>query len=440
MYRKKVNKMTKLRILQLSDIHNVVCPRAMDDFKTMRSGLLKDIKNYCECYDCHFDAVLICGDIAFSGKNDEYEKSKIFIGEICKNVGCKQCQVFVVPGNHDKLRKEGKPSLRKILNWGFTHLDNREDMFRVLMKEEPDMLCNLYLPFKHYLDFCKSFDNIEPIMQKCINDSGDEFFHIDYDADEMFWKSDLAQDFHGYQVNLVGLNSALSCDENDWSPDWKPEGHKMYLSVFAHNNLDLPNNKSINILMMHHPMSFIVKGAELQNKFDELFAIQFYGHVHVADSSQAKTGGAVRVFSGAMQPPVGANEEEKKKYIPIYNIVELDMSDGDEKQLRVNLIVNKWNINNFVRDEEHCKEYFVDLPKEENRWKHENKTPVLPDGISIREIRCLYSDHMNHKKIINMMYDNLYDSSQNDYCNDRKFIAKVYADNKWVELWHLLNS
>lgn len=47
---------------------------------------------------------------------------------------------------------------------------------------------------------------------------------------------------------------------------------------------------------------------------------------------------------------------------------------------------------------------------------------------------------MNHKKIINMMYDNLYDSSQNDYCNDRKFIAKVYADNKWVELWHLLNS
>ena len=317
MYRKKVNKMTKLRILQLSDIHNVVCPRAMDDFKTMRSGLLKDIKNYCECYDCHFDAVLICGDIAFSGKNDEYEKSKIFIGEICKNVGCKLCQVFVVPGNHDKLRKEGKPSLRKILNWGLTHLDNREDMFKVLMEEEPDMLCNLYFPFRHYLDFCKSFDNIEPIMQKCINDSDDESFHIDYDADEMFWKSELAQDFHGYQVNLVGLNSALSCDENDWSPDWKPEGHKMYLSVFAHNNLDLPNNKSINILMMHHPMSFIVKGAELQNKFDELFAIQFYGHVHVADSSQAKTGGAVRVFSGAMQPPVGANEKEKKKYIPI---------------------------------------------------------------------------------------------------------------------------
>lgn len=440
MYRKKVKKMTKIRILQLSDIHNVACPRAMDDFKTMRNGLLKDIKDYCKCYSCRFDAVLICGDIAFSGKNEEYEKSKTFIDEICKNVGCKPCQVFVVPGNHDKLRKAGKPSLRKILNWGLTHLDDREDMFKVLIEEEPDMLCNLYVPFKNYLDFCKSFDNIEPIMQKCIDDTRDESFCIDYDEDKMFWESDLARNFHGYQINLVGFNSALSCDENDWTPDWKPDGHKMYLSVFAHNNLDLSNNKSINILMMHHPMSFIVKGAELQNKFDELFAIQFYGHVHVADSSQAKTGGAVRVFSGAMQPPVGANEEEKKKYIPIYNIVELDMSDGDEKQLRVNLIVNKWNINNFVRDEEHCKEYLVDLPKEENRWEHENKTPVLPDGVSIREIRCLYNDNMNHKKIIIKMYDGLYDSSKNDYYNDRKFLAKVDADNRWGELWHLLNS
>lgn len=60
--------MTKLRILQLSDIHNVACPRAMDDFKTMRRELLKDIKDYCEHYVCKFDAVLICGDIAFSGK------------------------------------------------------------------------------------------------------------------------------------------------------------------------------------------------------------------------------------------------------------------------------------------------------------------------------------------------------------------------------------
>ena len=47
---------------------------------------------------------------------------------------------------------------------------------------------------------------------------------------------------------------------------------------------------------------------------------------------------------------------------------------------------------------------------------------------------------MNHKKIIIKMYDGLYDSSQNDYFNNRKFLAKVDADNRWVELWRLLNS
>ena len=141
-----------------------------------------------------------------------------------------------------------------------------------------------------------------------------------------------------------------------------------------------------------------------------------------------------------MQPPVGANEEEKKKYIPIYNIVELDVSDRNAKQLKVNLIVNKWNGYKFGQDIEHSQKYSIDLPKEENRWEHENKVPILPEGVTVREIRCLYNDYMNHKKIIIKMYDGLYDSSQNDYCNDRKFLAKVDADNRWVELWHLLNS
>ena len=38
------------------------------------------------------------------------------------------------------------------------------------------------------------------------------------------------------------------------------------------------------------------------------------------------------------------------------------------------------------------------------------------------------------------MYEGLYNSSKNDYYNDRKFLAKVDADNRWGELWHLLNS
>ena len=432
--------MSKLRILQLSDIHNVSCPKAMDRFKDMRQELLKDIKDYCTYNHSSFDAILLCGDIAFCGIKEEYDKSKVFIEEVCKSVGCKLSQVYVVPGNHDKFRKEGKPTLRRLLNWGMTHLDKDENMFHALMKEEPALFRNLYLPFKYYVEFCKIFDNVEPIMQKCIECDERQPFQIDSDVDEMFWKSELKDDFYGYHVNLVGLNSALTCDENDWTPDWTPDGHKMYLSVFAHNNLDINRAKTINIVMMHHPMDFIINGNNLQAKFDDMFALQFYGHVHIANSSQPKKDGAVRVFSGAMQPPSGATDEEKKLYIPIYNIVELDVTDVHKKQLEVKLIVNKWNDKEFDSDGTQSKTYYINLPEEINRWEKKEKiyTPVLPEGISKREIRCLYNGNRNHKKIISKMYLNLYEESQNTYFNDRAFLSKVDADDRWVELWNLL--
>lgn len=77
----------------------------------------------------------------------------------------------------------------------------------------------------------------------------------------------------------------------------------------------------------------------------------------------------------------------------------MDVSDRNAKQLRVNLIVNKWNGYKFGQDIEHSQKYSIDLPKEENRWEHENKVPILPEGVTVREIRCLYNDYMNHKKL-----------------------------------------
>lgn len=434
--------MDKLRILQLSDIHNISCPKAMDPFKNMRHELIKDIKGYCEANQCSFDAILICGDIAFSGAEDEYDKSREFISKLCDTVGCKSYQVYVVPGNHDKERKEGKPALRSLLNWGMVHVDDEEKMFASLINEEPNLFTNLYLPFKNYMEFSRNFENSEPIMEKCIEDSNIPNLKIDLDRDKMFWQTELDNDFHGYNVNIIGLNSALSCDDNDWSEDWKPTGHKMYLSVFAHNNLELSSDKQINILMMHHPLKFIVNGEKLSEKFDKQFLLQFYGHVHLPGSLQSRDRGAVRVFSGAMQPPKCYNEEDKKKYIPIYNIVELDYYEDNGSFLEVNLIVNKWNGSTFGCYDEQSKQYTIELPCAPNRWKEQRnkKKVILPDGVSEREIKISFHDQLNHKGIIEQMYKGLYDTSKNDYHNCRIFLAKVDEDKRWVDLWNLLKT
>ena len=50
-------------------------------------------------------AILICGDIAFSGRKAEYEeKPKVFISDLLTKMGYENEQVFMVPGNHDKNR------------------------------------------------------------------------------------------------------------------------------------------------------------------------------------------------------------------------------------------------------------------------------------------------------------------------------------------------
>ena len=46
-------------------------------------------------------------------------------------------------------------------------------------------------------------------MEKCMNDSDDEWLDIEYDGDEMFWKSELGEDFDGQEVNVVGLKCGL---------------------------------------------------------------------------------------------------------------------------------------------------------------------------------------------------------------------------------------
>lgn len=47
------------------------------------------------------DAILVSGDIAFSGKKDQYDQARLWLEKICEIVGCPKSNVWTVPGNHD---------------------------------------------------------------------------------------------------------------------------------------------------------------------------------------------------------------------------------------------------------------------------------------------------------------------------------------------------
>lgn len=101
--KQEINKDT-MKILQISDIHWKKRKHWNDDFEGMKSRFLKDIKEYIEAEN-EIDYIFICGDIAFKGITEEYDKALGYIDSICRIIGRKREDVFVVPGNHDLNRK-----------------------------------------------------------------------------------------------------------------------------------------------------------------------------------------------------------------------------------------------------------------------------------------------------------------------------------------------
>jgi 3',5'-cyclic AMP phosphodiesterase CpdA len=91
--------------LHLSDIHfRKNTDTLYDASKNLRDELEADAeRNSKELGGIH--AILVSGDIAFSGHEDEYKIAHGWLQRLCAKVGCPLENVWVIPGNHDVDRK-----------------------------------------------------------------------------------------------------------------------------------------------------------------------------------------------------------------------------------------------------------------------------------------------------------------------------------------------
>lgn len=106
-----------IRILQISDIHWFCCPRALDPNDDMRAEMLNDLRDFVNVHG-EINHLFICGDIAYKGEKAEYDNAKAFIKDICAVIRCKDSEVYVVPGNHDKKRKGNSEHIRRCIHKG----------------------------------------------------------------------------------------------------------------------------------------------------------------------------------------------------------------------------------------------------------------------------------------------------------------------------------
>lgn len=89
--------MGKIQILQISDIHWLSIPDAIDDYSLMRREFLEDIESFCKNGNGNFDHLLICGDIAFSGEKISIQKLKLTlkIFALKSNLKSRRCMLFL---------------------------------------------------------------------------------------------------------------------------------------------------------------------------------------------------------------------------------------------------------------------------------------------------------------------------------------------------------
>lgn len=425
--------MNMLRLLLLSDIHFLSLYEEMDPHYRFRKAFLKDVEDYCNEYG-PINRILVCGDIACKGAKEEYEAAYHFFEQLCEKVGCKQEEIYIVPGNHDKNFCAPNAEWRHLINAGLANENVDSDkLFTDLLSKDFAEFKALYQPFKEYHDFAVRMDSIEPLMTKCLDISGADGNLYQNEKDKAYMTESLGC-IGDYPVQLYAMNTSLNADWDDINDFGK--GHKLFLPKLSYN-IPAAENGCINIAMMHHPTSNLAQGEQIAQVLDGLFQIQIFGHLHQPVSDGKNN---IHIHSGALQPPKNENDNNEG-YFSIYNILELDVKkqDGDDI-LRAQLRVEKYDEdkNEFVEVPQESKCFDLLLSKQRNRWCKDAKQTALPEGVSERTVRSKFLRLTNPKTVINRMssYDD--DKSFNANCID--FLNQMQAEQRMAELWSEINK
>jgi len=170
-----------------------VAGKAFDLDNDVRNELVRDARVVCAQLKQSVDFILVTGDIAYFGIEQEYKIANDWLIDLCKKVGCSPGKIFVIPGNHDIDWKviERSAALRHV------QTGIRKAGAEALDKQiadalgDPETASMLFRPLSAYNDFASSFE-------------------CTCGPDNVWWSNDHELG-HGFSLRLLGLTSILWC-------------------------------------------------------------------------------------------------------------------------------------------------------------------------------------------------------------------------------------
>lgn len=301
-----------LRFVHLSDIHfsNRAAKFGFDPDRILRQAVLEDIRSMRDRQGSA-TAVLVTGDIAFSGIRSEYDDAANWLAEICDAAGCRSEAVLLCPGNHDinqsvikenSLIQDGHDAVRRGADF---YSKNKALTDRLV---QPEARALFYSPMAAYNEFAARY--------QC------SFFA---DSDSFVWERDFELN-DSSTLRIRGLNTALLSGLADIQGS-------MFLGDRAWT---FPKQVGVEYLVMaHHPPRWLGDEVEADRAFNASTRIHLFGHEH--DQRVVPGRDWIRMYAGAINP-----HRAEPNWSPGYNLIEVSVETGASRVLNVDVHARGW--------------------------------------------------------------------------------------------------
>lgn len=281
--------------LHVSDFHFVAHG---DDFsqRVATQALLDDVQiRIVDREPASF--VLVTGDVAFSGRPEEYDRAGEFMSRLASVAGVPPERFFFVPGNHDVDRTRHKLAYKGACS----EVTSEPAVDRVL--GSPDDLSPLVDRQASFREFVDRFTGDQERTQT---------------ADGLAYVAVLV--LGGFRVSILGLNSAWLSGR---------DGEEMKLAIGERQIINALKtargyNPQLQIAMAHHPVEWLREWDQTTCRQRLLPEVQFYhrGHLHVAEVSLASSPERPCVTIAA------GSGHATRFYANSYNVIGLDLGAG----------------------------------------------------------------------------------------------------------------
>jgi tetratricopeptide (TPR) repeat protein/predicted phosphodiesterase len=314
--------MTGLTWLHLSDWHQ---GGKEFDRQVVLKALLKDIRERVNINPDleKIDFVIFSGDVAHSGKAEEYRTAKEqFFQPILESCKLNPSQLFIVPGNHDLDRDKFKLLPRDLIK----PLTSEADVQYWLT--DKSRRSRLLEPFQAFSNFVRRYTgqelpNFADIRRMQIGDK---------------------------EIALIGLNSAWMCGRNK-----DKIGDKGFVIVGEpqiHNNIEEISDADFRIAVLHHPFDWLTEfdcdRIETPLKQGCDFVLRGHQHKPKVEITGGTSGDCIIIPAGASYDRRMA---ENPRYANSYNFVHLDFDTG-----KGTVFLRRWSDprNKWLEDIDSC--------------------------------------------------------------------------------------